>query len=214
MPLVFQYASLLCRCFVFCLFEVESVCPVGRSFRPKNISRLLDLLLLLLLSEKYGVYCYCYYYNSSYVLFSVCSFVPSFCYVCVSFVVVVLVLVVVIMVLSYLVWILLFCKRRCCFFRGCNCSCCCCCCSCWRTWYFSNCLKDEEAEENEVLDFSLIAVVLVVVFFNFIGFIFFGNYLFCFVLLFISLLFYSREITCIFLFFTIFLLLLQFFGVG
>lgn len=212
MPLVFQYASLLCRCFVFCLFEVESVCPVGRSFRPKNISRLLDLLLLLLLlSEKYGVYCYCYYYNSSYVLFSVCSFVPSFCYVCVSFVVVVLVLVVVIMVLSYLVWILLFCKRRCCFFRGCNCSCCCC--SCWRTWYFSNCLKDEEAEENEVLDFSLIAVVLVVVFFNFIGFIFFGNDLFCFVLLFISLLFYSREITCIFLFFTIFLLL-QFFGVG
>lgn len=211
MPLVFQYASLLCRCFVFCLFEVESVCPVGRSFRPKNISRLLDLLLLLL-SEKYGVYCYYYYYNSSYVLFSVCSFVPSFCYVCVSFVVVVLVLVVVIMVLSYLVWILLFCKRRCCFFRGCNCSCCCCC-SCWRTWYFSNCLKDEEAEENEVLDFSLIAVVLVVVFFNFIGFIFFGNDLFCFVLLFISLLFYSREITCIFLFFTIFLLL-QFFGVG
>lgn len=210
MPLVFQYASLLCRCFVFCLFEVESVCPVGRSFRPKNISRLLDLLLFLLLSEKYGVYCfYYYYYNSSYVLFSVCSFVPSFCYVCVSFVVVVLLLVVVIMILSYLVWILLFCKRRCCFFRGCNCSCC----SCWRTWYFSNCLKDEEAEENEVLDFSLIAVVLVVVFFNFIGFIFFGNDLFCFVLLFISLLFYSREITCIFLFFTIFLLL-QFFGVG
>lgn len=174
MPLVFQYASLLCRCFVFCLFEVESVCPVGRSFRPKNISRLLDLLLLL--SEKYGVYCYCYYYNSSYVLFSVCSFVPSFCYVCVSFVVVVLV--VVIMVLSYLVWILLFCKRRCCFFRGCNCSCCC---SCWRNWYFSNCLKDEEAE---VLDFSLIAVVLVVVFFNFIGFIFFGNDLFCVVVYF------------------------------